>query len=138
VSLSLTRKAFLALALLVPGLLCSVAAEAAPVRKAHVRSHRAAARRAMTPTQAFARVASKHPEQKVYRHPRTWLQSGHHPTETPDHDAAIQNSSCPASTESAHSTPSLRPLELLVPVQAQIQSHEGFASSSPRAPPVFS
>lgn len=128
----------MALALLAPSLLFSVAAEASPVRKAHVRPHRVTARRVMTPTQAFAHVASKHPEQKVYRHPRSWVQRGHHPTETPDHDAAIQNSSSPASTESAHSTPSLRPLELLVPVQAQIQSHEGFASSSPRAPPVFS
>ena len=92
----------------------------------------------MTPTQAFAHVAAKHPEQRVYRHPRTWLHKGHHTAEAPDHDAAIQNGSSPASTESSQDAPALRPLELLVPVQAQIQSHEGYAPSSPRAPPVFS
>jgi hypothetical protein len=138
VSLSLTRKAAVALALLAPSLLLSVTAEASPVRKARVRSHRAISHRAMTPTQAFARVAAHRPERRVYRHPPTWLKKGHHNTEAPDHDAAIQNSSSPASTESTQSTPPLRPLELLVPVQAQIQSHEGFAPSSPRAPPVFS
>ena len=76
-------------------------------------------------------------EQAVYRHPRKWFQKGHHAAETPDHDAAIQNSASPASTESSHDVPELRPLELVVLVQAQIQSHEGFAPSSPRAPPAF-
>jgi hypothetical protein len=138
VSLSLKRKVLLALALLAPSLLFSVAAEASPVRKAHVRSHRAISHRALTPTQAFANVAARRPERRVYRHPPTWLKTGHHNAETPDHDAAIQNSASPASTESASSTPPLAPLELLVPVQALVQSHEGFAPSSPRAPPVFS
>ena len=135
--LSLKRKAFLVLALLAPSLLFSITADASPVRKAHVRSHRAAARRVMTPTQAFAHVAAQHPEQRVYRHPRSWLQKGHHAAESPDHDAAIQNNVAPASTEPSHEAPALRPLALLVPVQAQIQSHDGFAQSSPRAPPAF-
>jgi len=133
----LTRKVFLALAVLAPSLLFAVSADASPVRKARVRSHRAIARHVMTPSQAFERVAAKNPERRVYRHPRTWLQKGNHATEAPDHDAAIQNSSSPASTESSQDAPTLRPLELLAPVQAQIQSHEGYAHSSPRAPPAF-
>jgi hypothetical protein len=137
VPLSLKRKVFLALAVLVPSLLFSTTADASPVRKAHVRAHRVIARRVMTPTQAFARVAARHPEQQVHRHPRSWLQRGHHAAETPDHDAAIQNNVAPASTESSHEAPALRPIALLVPAQAQIQSHVGFAQSSPRAPPAF-
>jgi len=128
----------LALALFAPSLLFSVNADASPVRKAHVRQHRAVARRVTTPSQAFSRVGSRHAEQRVYRHPRSWLQRGHHAAETTDHDAAIQNSSSPASAEASHEAPELRPLELVVLVQAQIQSHEGFAPSSPRAPPAFS
>jgi len=138
VSLSLKRKALLVLAVLAPSLLFSITADASPVRKARVRAHRVVARRAISPTQAFAHVAARHPEQRVYRHPRSWLQKGHHATETPDHDAAIQNNVSPASTETQHEAPVLRPLALLVPVQAQIQSHDGFAQSSPRAPPAFS
>ena len=137
-SLSLKRKVAVVLAVLAPSLLFSVMAEASPVRKAHVRSHRAVTRRVLTPTQAFANVAARHPEQRVYRHPRSWLQKGHHAAETPDHDAAIQNNVSPASTKTQHEVPVLRPLALLVPVQAQIQSHDGFAQSSPRAPPAFS
>jgi hypothetical protein len=135
---SLASKAFVVLALLTPCLLSSAIADASPVRKAHARSHRAVSRRVLTPTQAFAHVAARHPEQRVYRHPRSWLQKGHHATDTPDHDAAIQNTVFAASTEAPHQAPVLRPLALLVPVQAQIQSHDGFAQSSPRAPPVFS
>jgi len=138
VPLSLKRKVLVALALLAPSLLFSITADASPVRKARVRAHRAVARRVISPTQAFAHVAARHPEQRVYRHPRSWLQKGHHATETPDHDAAIQNNVSPASTETQHEAPVLRPLALLVPVQAQIQSHDGFAQSSPRAPPAFS
>jgi hypothetical protein len=137
VSVPLTRKVFVALALLAPSLLFAVTADASPVRKARVRSHRAVARHVMTPSQAFAHVAAKNPERRVYRHPPTWLEKGHHQTNAPDHDAAIQNSSSPASTESAQDAPTLRPLELLAVVQAQIQSHEGYALSSPRAPPAF-
>jgi hypothetical protein len=138
VSLSLKRKALVVLAVLAPSLLFSIAADASPVRKARIRAHRAVAHRAISPTQAFARVATRHPEQRVYRHPRSWLQKGHHATETQDHDAAIQNNVSPASAKTQHEIPVLRPLALLVPVQAQIQSHDGFAQSSPRAPPAFS
>jgi len=134
----LTRKVGVALAVLAPSLLLAVTADASPVRKARVRSHRAVSRHVMTPSQAFAHVAAKNPERRVYRHPRTWLERGHHATETPDHDAAIQNTSSPASTESSQDAPTLRPLELLAAVQAQIQSREGYAHSSPRAPPAFS
>jgi hypothetical protein len=125
----------LALALFAPSLLFSVVnADASPVRKAHVRQHRAVARR-VTPGHPFE---GSWAEQRVYRHPRTWLQKGHHSAEPADHDAAIQNSSAPASAEASHDAPELRPLELVVLVQAQIPSREGFAPSSPRAPPAFS
>jgi hypothetical protein len=127
-----------ALAALAPCLLFTSVADASPVRKAHVRTHRAVARRALTPTQAFAHLAARRPERRVYRHPPTWLKQGHSVAETTDHDAAIQNTVTPASAESSHDIPSLRPLELLVSVQAQILSHDGFAHRSPRAPPVSS
>jgi hypothetical protein len=135
---SRTRKAIVALAVLAPCLLFTSVADASPVRKAHVRAHRTVARRALTPTQAFAHLAARRPERRVYRHPPTWLKHGQRAAETTDHDAAIQNTVTPASTESSHDIPSLRPLELLVPVQAQILSHDGFAHRSPRAPPAFS
>jgi len=126
----------LALALFAPSLLFSVAsADASPVRKAHGRQHRAVARRVMTPGHPFE---GSWAEQAVYRHPRKWFERGRHAAETTDHDAAIQNSSSPASAEASHEAPELRRLELLVLVQAQISSHEGFAPSSPRAPPTFS
>jgi hypothetical protein len=126
----------LALALFAPGLLLSVvSADASPVRKAHVRQHRAATRRVMTPGHPFE---GSWAEQATYRHPRKWFEKRRHAAETTDHDAAIQNSSSPASAEAPHEAPELRPLELVVLVQAQISSHEGFAPSSPRAPPAFS
>jgi hypothetical protein len=135
---SLARKAFVVLALAAPCLLSSAAADASPVRKAHVRSHRVAARRVVSPTQAFARLASHRPERRVYRHPPTWFKKAHGNPQTDDHDAAIQNTVTPASPETPQEAPALRPLALLVPVQAQIQSHDGFAQSSPRAPPACS
>ena len=112
--------------------------DASPVRKARVRPHRVMARRAITPTQAFARLADRRPERRVYRHPPTWFKKAHGNPQTDDHDAAIQNNVSPASKETRHEAPVLRPLALLVPVQAQIQSRDGFAQSSPRAPPAFS
>jgi hypothetical protein len=135
---SLARRAFVVLALLTPCLLSSARVDASPVRKARVRSHRVMARRAITPTQAFDRLASRRPERRVYRHPPTWFKRAHGNPQPDDHDAAIQNSVSPASAESPHEAPVLRPLALLVPAHAQIQSHEGFAPSSPRAPPAFS
>jgi hypothetical protein len=135
---SVARKAFVVLALLTPCLLSSTMADASPVRKARVRPHRITARRAISPTQAFARLASRRPDRRVYRHPPTWLKKGHGNPQSDDHDAAIQNTVFPENPEAPHEAPVLRPLALLVPVQAQIQSHDGFAQSSPRAPPALS
>ena len=133
---SLKRRVVVALAVLAPCLLFPAIAEASPGRKAHVRAHRVT-RHTVSPTQAFAQLAAKRPERRVYRHPPTWLKKSHGVTPTDDHDAAIQTASL-ASADAPHEVPALRPLELLVPVQAQIQSHDGFAPSSPREPPVFS
>jgi hypothetical protein len=135
---SLARKAFVVFALLTPCLLSSAIADASPVRKARVRSHRATVRRAVSPSQAFARLAAHRPERRVYRHPPTWFKKAPGNPKTDDHDAAIQTTVTPASPETPHEAPILRPLALLVPAQAQIQSRDGFAQSSPRAPPAFS
>jgi len=138
VSLPLTRRLIVALTVLAPVLLGASTADASPVRKAHVRQHRSSARRAITTNQAFERLAAKQPERRVYRHPRSWLERGHRSADTSDHDAAIQTSSSPASTEAAHEAPEFRPLALLVPAQAQFTSNDGFVHRSPRAPPAFS
>lgn len=138
VSVSLTRRVLVALAVLVPSLLCAIDADASPVRKAHVRQHRPPARRVMTTNQAFSHLATQWPDRRVYRHPRTWLEKRHSPTESSDHDAAIQNNASPASPEAFQEAPEFRPLELLRAVQTQLQSHDGYSHRSPRAPPALS
>lgn len=132
---SLIRKATAALAVAVPCLLFVAPADASPVRKAHTRSHKVTHRRAANPVQSFARLANHRPERRLSRHPQAWLKSAPHATESPLHDAAIQNAS-PASPEIYPDVPSLEALDLLVPVHAQLLSHDGFAHRSPRAPPI--
>jgi len=133
---SLIRKAAAALALAVPCVLFTSPADASPVRKAHSRPHKVIShRKVVTPAQSFARVLNRRPEKRLQRHPTTWLKHAPHAPESPANDAAIQNSSAPASAEIHQSAPALQPLELLVPVQAQLFSHDGFAHRSPRAPP---
>jgi hypothetical protein len=134
---SLIRKATAVLAVAVPCLLFVTPAGASPIRKAHSRPHKVVShRRAVSPAQSFARLANRRPERRLSRHPQTWLKSAPHSVESPTHDAAIQNNVAPASAEVYRDTPALEPLELLVPVQAQLLSHDGFAHRSPRAPPV--
>ncbi len=81
-------------------------------------------------------MAGKHPDRRVYRHPPTWFKGAHGSRTTTNQDAAIQNDFSPASIAVYQRAPALEPLDLLIPVQAQLQSHDGFAQSSPRAPPV--
>lgn len=135
--LSAIRKALVALAIALPCVLLAASADAAPVRKAHSRPHRAVARKDVSPNQAFARIAGRRPERRVYRHPLTWLKSTPGTQTTTDHDAAIQNDFSPASLAVYQPAPALEPLGLLLSVQAQLQSHVGFAPSSPRAPPSW-
>jgi len=130
------RKVTAALAVAVPCLLFVAPAEASPVRKAHARPHKVTHRRVVTPTQAFARLANPRPERRVSGHPQSWLQKTQGAPNATDHDAAIQTTVSPARTPMSQAAPALQPFELLVPVQAQLQSHDGFAQSSPRAPPV--
>jgi hypothetical protein len=134
----LIRKVTAALAVATPCLLFVATADASPVRKAHSRppAHKVTHRRVATPVQAFVRLANRHPERRLSRHPQTWLKSAPHAPESSNNDAAIQNNGSPASAEIYQDTPALQPLDLLVPVQAQLQSHDGFAHRSPRAPPV--
>jgi hypothetical protein len=131
----LIRKVAAALAVGASCLLFVASADASPIRKAHARTQKAVShRRVVTPAQSFARLANRRPEKRLVRHPQTWLKRAPHALESPSHDAAIQNIS-PASPEAYQDTPALQPLELLVPVQAQLLSHDGFAHRSPRAPP---
>jgi hypothetical protein len=134
---SMIRKVTAVLAVAVPCLLFVAPADASPVRKAHARPHKVTHRRVVTPTQAFARVAKHHPERRVSRHPQSWLQKTQGAPDATSHDAAIQTTVSPASTPIAQAAPALQPLDLLVPLQAQFESHDGFAHRSPRAPPVF-
>jgi len=133
---SLIRKVAAAAALAVPCLLFKAPADASPVRKAHARPQKIAHHKHVTPAQAFARLANRKPERRLTRHPQSWLKSAPHAPESSNHDAAIQTSASPASAEHYQETPALQPLELLVPVQAQLLSHDGFAHRSPRAPPA--
>jgi hypothetical protein len=134
---SLIRKVTAAAAVAVPCLLFVASADASPVRKAHARPHKVTHRRVVTPTQAFAHLATRRPERRVSRHPQSWLQKTQGAPGATDHEAAIQTTVSPASTPSHQTAPALQPLELLLTVQAQLQSHDGFAHSAPRAPPVF-
>jgi hypothetical protein len=132
---SLIRKVTAALTVGASCLLFVASADASPIRKARARTQKAVShRRVATPAQSFARLANRRPEKRLVRHPQTWLKSAPHAIESPNHDAAIQTIS-PASPEAYQDTPALQPLELLVPVQAQLLSHDGFALRSPRAPP---
>ena len=133
---SLIRKAAAALAVAVPCVLLVSPADASPVRKAHSRPHKVIShRKVVTPAQSFARLLNRRPEKRLVRHPQTWLKHAPHAAESPTNEAAIQTSSAPASAEVRQDVPALQPLELLVPVQAQFSSHDGFAHRSPRAPP---
>src|SRR5882757_2803133 len=132
---SLIRKVTAALTVGVACVLLVNSADASPVRKAHARTQKAVShRRVVTPAQSFAHLANRRPERRLTRHPQTWLKSAPHSPDAPSHDAAIQPIS-PASLEIYQDTPALQPLELLIPVQAQLLSHDGFAHRSPRAPP---
>jgi len=133
---SLLRKATAVLAVAVPCVLFVASADAAPIHKAHSRPHKVAHRRGGTPVQAFARLAKRHPERRVSRHPQSWFQKTHASRHAGDQDAAIQETVSPASTPLSHAVPALQPLDLLVEVQAQFRSQDGAAHRSPRAPPV--
>src|SRR5712675_2009681 len=123
---SLIRKVTAALTVGAACVLLVNSADASPVRKAHARTQKAVShRRVVTPAQSFARLANRRPEKRLVRHPQTWLKRAPHTLESPGHDAAIQTLS-PASPEAYQDTPALQPLELLVPVQAQLLSHDGF------------
>ena len=130
-------KVLTALAVALPCLLWAAAADAAPVRKAHSRPHRVAPRRTVSSSQTLPRLAGKHPDRRVHRHPPTWFKGAHGSRTTTDHEAAVQNDFSPASIAVYQTAPALEPLHLLIPVQAQILSHDGFAHRSPRAPPAL-
>jgi len=134
------RKVAAALALAVPCLLFAAPASASPIRKAHTHAppaRKVAHHRAMTPAQSFARLANRKPERAIKLHPKTWLKRAPHAPESQNHDAAITAGASLASAEAHQETPALRPLELLLPVQAQLRSQDGFAHTSPRAPPTL-
>ena len=136
VVLSLIRKVAAALAVAAPCLLFVSPADASPVRKAHTRAQKVVThRRVASPAQSFARLAGRRPERRLQRHPQTWLKGAPHAPESPNDDAAIQTTSSLASAETYRDTPALQPLELLVLVHAQLQSHDAFVCRSPRAPP---
>src|SRR5262245_47386529 len=118
VVLSLIRKVTVALAVAASWALFVAPADASPVRKAHTRPHKTVQRRAVTPAQAFARLANRKPERRVSRHPQSWLQKTQGAPGANDHDAAIQTNVSPESAPVHQIAPAFRPLDLLVLVQA--------------------
>jgi hypothetical protein len=135
---STVRKITAALAVLVPCLLFVVEAQAAPIRKAHSRSHRTSIRRSISPSQAFAHLAARRPDRRVQRHPGTTVRRSHTDTHSTRDDAAIQNDVSAVGVDLEQPSPALEPLHLLTPTQAPLHSHDGFTYRSPRAPPTFS
>jgi hypothetical protein len=135
---STVRKITAALAVLVPCLLFVAETQAAPVRKAHSRSHRAAVRRNVSPSQAFAHLAARRPDRRLQRHPVNTIRRSHTDTHSTREDAAIQNDVSAVGVDLEHPSPALEPLHLLAPAYAPLHSHDGFTYRSPRAPPTFS
>ena len=132
------RTAITALGVLTSCLLVT-AADAAPVRKAHVRARCAVCRRVVSPKQAFARIATRRPDRFVRRHVTALIRKARTTSHGTGDDAAIQNDVSTVSVEAdRHPSPALEPIGVLIPVQAQLKSHEGLARRSPRGPPAFS
>jgi hypothetical protein len=114
-------------------------ADASPVRKAHARGRCAVCRRVISPKQAFARIATRRPDRLVRRHVSTLIRRARTTSHGTGDDAAIQTDVPTVSVEAdCHPSPALEPIGVLIPVQAQLKSHEGLARRAPRGPPAFS
>src|SRR5215831_11329889 len=136
---STVRKITAALAVILPCLMFVAEAQAAPaVRKAHPRSHRTTVRRAITPNQAFARLAARRPDRRLQRHPTTTVRRAHTDTHSTRDDAVIQNDVSAVGVDLERPSPALEPLHLLTPAHPPLNSHDGLTYQSPRAPPTFS
>jgi hypothetical protein len=133
------RTTITALGVLTSCLLVVTTADAAPMRKAHVRAHCAVCRRIVSPKQAFARIATRRPDRLVRRHVLVLIRRARTTNHGTGDDAAIQNDVPTVSVEAdCRPSPALEPLGVLIPVQAPLKSHEGLARRSPRGPPAFS
>jgi hypothetical protein len=135
---STVRKITAALAVIIPCLVFLAEAQAAPLRKTHARPHRTSVRRAVNPSQAFARLAARRPERRLQRHPTTTVRRSQTETHTTRDDAVIQNDVSAVGVDLERPSPALEPLHLLTPPHAPLHNHDGFTSRSPRAPPTFS
>jgi len=114
-------------------------ADAATVRKAHVRAHCAVCRRIVSPKQVFAKIANRRPDRSVRRHVTALIRKARTTGHPASDDVAIQNDVSTVSVEdNGHKSPALEPLGLLPQIQVELQSHEGLARRSPRGPPAFS
>jgi hypothetical protein len=132
------RTAITALGVLTSCLIVT-SADAAPVRKAHVRARCAVCRRIVSPKQVFARIANRRPDRSVRRHVTALIRKARTTGHPAADDVAIQNDVSTVSVEdNTHKSPALEPLGLLPQIQVQLQSHEGLARRSPRGPPAFS
>jgi hypothetical protein len=131
------RKITAALAVLTPCLLFAADAQAAPAKKTHARAHRSAVRRAVPPSQAFARIAARRPDRHVQRHAGYTVRRAHTQTHSSGDDVAIQNDVSAVGVDLEQPSPALEPLHLLTPSQTPLHSHDGFTYRSPRAPPTF-
>ena len=131
------RKITAALAVLAPCLLFAADVQAAPARKPHARAHRTVVRRAVSPSQAFARIAARRPDRHVQRHPSYVVRRAQTQTHSTRDDVAIQNDVSAVGVDLEQPSPALEPLHLLSPAHTPLRSHDGFTARSPRAPPTF-
>jgi hypothetical protein len=138
--LIMTRTVITALGVLTSCLLVVTTAEAAPARRAHAhaRVHCAVCRKNVSPKQAFANIATRRPDRRVHRHILALVRRARTSTHPLGGDAAIQTDAPTVLEADCRPSPVLEPLGILIPAQAQLQSHEGFARRSPRGPPAFS
>ena len=135
-----TRAAVTVLGVLTSCLLVVTTAEAAPARKAHAhaRVHCAVCRKNVSPKQAFANIATRRPDRRVHRHILALVRRARTSSHGMGGDAAIQTDASTVLAADRRPSPVLEPLGILIPAQAQLQSHEGLARRSPRGPPAFS
>ncbi len=136
----MTRTVITALSVLASCLFSLDTAEAAPARKgtSHPRVPCVVSRKSLSPKQAFAKIATRRPDRRVYRHGLTVVRRARTTALPAGGDAVIQTDASTVLLADRRPAPVLQPLGILILTQAQILSHDGLVRRSPRGPPAFS
>jgi hypothetical protein len=136
----MTRTAITALSVLASCLLTVATVEAAPARRwnAHSRARCAVSHKTVSPRQAFAKIATRRPDRRVYKHGWTLVRRARTSGHPLGGDAVIQTDAPTVLLADCRPAPALQPLGILVLTQTQILSHDGLIRRSPRGPPASS